>query len=216
MPLAARNPDISPTTPVHQGPEPSESLPTRRLRLVGSFVAVVAAVTALTLAAPFPAGAAPATPAVTKVVTATTTSTAAASPSTAAKVGPRFWANMTTSKYETRLKLWMNRVRDNHKTRDLSAGSCEDRFAERWARHLTRSDRFYHQDLGPLMRTCRHSYTGEVLAKGSITPYQMVQMWMGSPGHRRLMLSRDFRFAGISAVRGRNNVWVGCVDFGRR
>ncbi len=37
---------------------------------------------------------------------------------------------------------------------------------------------------------------------------------MNSPGHRRIMLSRDFAFAGIAATRKPNGTWIGVIDLG--
>ena len=44
----------------------------------------------------------------------------------------------------------------------------------------------------------------------------MVQMWMHSSGHRRILLDRSFGLSGIAAKRDGNGNWIGCVDFGRR
>jgi uncharacterized protein YkwD len=46
---------------------------------------------------------------------------------------------------------------------------------------------------------------GENIASGSgdaSTPKGIITMWMNSPGHRQIMLSRDFRHVGIGVVSG--------------
>jgi uncharacterized protein YkwD len=43
----------------------------------------------------------------------------------------------------------------------------------------------------------------------------MIKMWLNSPGHRALLLDPKFRKAGVSARRGADGAWVGCIDFGR-
>ncbi len=118
--------------------------------------------------------------------------------------------------YEHRLKVWMNRQRARIGVRSVGVRPCIDTFADRWTHHLVATDGFYHQDLGGVMRTCRQSQAGEILAMGNVTPYQMVRLWMASPDHRRLLLSNDYARAGISARRDTSGNWIGCIDFGRR
>lgn len=191
------------------------SMSTLRTVSRGGIVAVVAS---LALLAPGSARAQTATSTTLEAAPAavSVTSTAVAQGTTVQPTVSRYWSTMTTGKYERRLKLWMNRARARHGMRSVEVRVCEDGFAERWAGFLNRTDGFYHQDLGPIMRTCRQTHAGEILALGSVTPWRMVQMWLGSPEHRRLMLTRDFHRAGISAVRGNHNVWIGCIDLGGR
>lgn len=187
-----------------------------RMWFRGGTAAVVASAS-LVLLAPSPATAQSAPLLGTaSAAAATAAGTVVATAGTVQPTASRYWATMTTGKYERRLKLWINRARARNGIRSVNVTECEDRFAEQWAGFLKGSNSFYHQDLGPLMKTCRQTYAGEILALGSVTPWRMVRMWLASPDHRRLMLTRGFNRAGISAVRDGNNVWVGCIDFGRR
>jgi uncharacterized YkwD family protein len=48
---------------------------------------------------------------------------------------------------------------------------------------------------------------GENIAKGQRTPEQVVQGWMGSPGHRKNILSSDFTHIGVGFNEG-GNYWT--------
>jgi len=125
-------------------------------------------------------------------------------------------AGLSQATYESRLKTWINRVRHNRGIHSIAVRPCHDGFAERWTTYLTNNNEFRHQDLGRYMTRCKLSKAGEILALGKVTPYTMVQMWMHSSGHRRIMLDRSFGLSGIAAKRDANGNWIGCVDFGRR
>ena len=75
-------------------------------------------------------------------------------------------------------------------------------------------------------RTSRRWTVGENLLwfSGDVSARRAVQMWMQSPGHRRVLLSRNWTQVGISAVRatdaggvyGGNDVTIVTADFGAR
>ena len=119
------------------------------------------------------------------------------------------------SVYTDRLADAMNDIRRKHHLVPLKVRPCLDRFALRWARHLARTGKFEHQSLTPLLDRCDLSRVGEILAKGNVSPRYMIRMWLNSPGHRALLLDPKFRSAGVSARRGNDGAWVGCIDFGR-
>jgi uncharacterized protein YkwD len=59
------------------------------------------------------------------------------------------------------------------------------------------------RDYGVPFRT-----TGENIAYGQRTPQEVVATWMGSPGHRKNILSSSFRKIGIGvAQKSGNNYW---------
>ncbi len=118
--------------------------------------------------------------------------------------------------YEDRLHTWANRVRHAHGVRVIAVRPCHEGYAERWTGYLARNNEFFHQDLGRYMDQCKLTKAGEILALGSVTPYRMIQMWMGSPEHRRILLDSSFGLSGIAARRDANGNWIGCIDFGRR
>jgi uncharacterized protein YkwD len=124
--------------------------------------------------------------------------------------------DMTRAEYEERLVYWINRARDHHSKRSISIRACVDGYAGRWARHLAVKEKFEHQELGPIMKNCRLQAAGEIIAMGTVSPRQMVRMWLNSPSHRDILLSRKYRLAGVGAYLGDNDAWYGVVDFGRR
>jgi uncharacterized protein YkwD len=180
----------------------------RSKRVLGSTALAIVTAAAVVLPLQGVAVAAPAAaPSASSVSVATATAVKTAAP---AKSG------LSQATYESRLRTWINRVRDNRGVRPIAVRPCHDGFAERWTSFLTRNNEFRHQDLGRYMTRCKLSKAGEILALGRVTPQRMVQMWMHSPDHRRIMLDRSFGLSGIAAKRDNHGNWVGCVDFGRR
>ncbi len=123
--------------------------------------------------------------------------------------------SMAPSTYEKRVHGLINKVRARHGKRKLRFQSCTDYYAERWSQHLADSQQFYHQSLDPFFRRCGARYAGETLAKGTNTPGQMVQAWMRSPGHRRVMLGGLARRVGVAAVLDSRGTWVVTADYTR-
>lgn len=107
---------------------------------------------------------------------------------------------------ERRLVERINDVRASHGLRQLRVRGALGRGAHAWSRHLVRADSFYHARLAP--------GTGEILAWGTCSwfrPAQAVRMWLGSSGHRALLLRPGFRYVGTGWTRG---AWrgYGCVE----
>jgi uncharacterized protein YkwD len=119
------------------------------------------------------------------------------------------------SDYESRVQGWINRQRTARGLRSLRLEACTDRAAERWAKHLAETSAFYHQSMRKVLRTCGASYAGETLAKGSIGPRRVVRLWMQSPGHRRILLSKSPRRIGVGAFPDAKGAWVVVADFTR-
>ncbi len=117
-------------------------------------------------------------------------------------------------RYESRLQTVINDRRAAHGLRPLRVDRCTDRIAERWGRHLARDGAFEHQSLSPLLRRCEARWAGETLAYGRVKPARMVRMWMHSPGHRAILLSRRPTHVGIGAARDSRG-WVVAADFTR-
>ncbi len=119
---------------------------------------------------------------------------------------------MASGRYERRLLHWTNVQRQRHGRRPVRANRCADRYAEGWTRHLARTGRFEHRDQRVVMRGCDATAAGEVIARGHVTPRRMVRMWMGSDGHRAILLSRRFRLIGIGA-RHTSNGWLATQNY---
>lgn len=92
----------------------------------------------------------------------------------------------------------------------LTAAAC------RHARDLARGGPLSHRGSDGSDLTERVSWSGypfamaaENLVAGVTTPDETVWLWSGSPGHRRNMLTADFRDAGIAHLPGAGGeVWV--------
>jgi uncharacterized protein YkwD len=99
----------------------------------------------------------------------------------------------------------VNQARARHGLAALRASESLERSASAFARHLMRSQRFAH---GRRIRASRRFRTlGEALAL-RVGPRPLrhattVRSWLRSPGHRALLLSRSFRYAGAGWTRGR-------------
>ena len=119
---------------------------------------------------------------------------------------------MGSGRYERRLLHWTNVQRQRHGRRPVRANRCADRYAEGWTRHMARTGRFEHRDQRVVMRGCDATAAGEVIARGHVTPRRMVRMWMGSDGHRAILLSRRFRLIGIGA-RHTSNGWLATQNY---
>lgn len=102
--------------------------------------------------------------------------------------------------YEDRIVYWTNVKRKRHGLRPLRKRTCTDRYAERWSRHLAGGGWFYHQDVTRLLNCRRVNTSGENLARGSMRPRRVVNMWMRSPGHRANILNRRFTHIGVGSV----------------
>lgn len=117
--------------------------------------------------------------------------------------------------YEHRVHVWINRVRVERGLPRLRAHGCTDYYAERWSRVLGRNLDFYHQDLDPFFSKCHARYAGETLARGHVSPRAMVRLWMNSPGHRAILLSRKPRRIGLGAYLDSRGDWLVAADFTR-
>lgn len=120
-----------------------------------------------------------------------------------------------TSDYEHRTLKQINRVRRSHHLRALRFAACPNRVANRWSAHLASTNAFYHQSMTKLLKTCHAKYAGETLGMGSVTPRKLVSMWMHSPPHRHILMSRSPRRIGIGATPNAAGQWVTAANFFR-
>lgn len=101
----------------------------------------------------------------------------------------------------------------------LPALVSEPRLADaacRHARDLARGGPLTHRgsegsDVGDRLRRSGYDFAmgAENLAAGVATPDETVWLWLGSPGHRRNILTAEFREAGIARVSGAGGeIWV--------
>ena len=118
-------------------------------------------------------------------------------------------------RYQRKVFHWTNVMRRRHDLRPLKRIPCLRRIAVRWAEHLAATGDFEHQNLSVVFRRCNGARAaGENIARGRVTPRQMVRMWMRSSGHRANILNPNFTHLGVgAAVRG--GTWFGVQDFAR-
>lgn len=110
----------------------------------------------------------------------------------------------------------VNRIRTQRRLPRLRPERRLDGFAQGFARRMVRQGFFDHDVPGgptfsqrarasAYARAARRMAMGENLAWGTgdwATPAAIVDSWMGSPGHRANILSRDFRDIGVGVVAG--------------
>jgi uncharacterized protein YkwD len=109
-----------------------------------------------------------------------------------------------------------NHQRVRHDRAELRAQACVQRYAVKQARTMARQQRMFHQDLGPILRECHLSATGENVAYGFSSGRSVVNHgWMHSEGHRANILNPQFRLMGIGARRSDSGRWYVSQVFGR-
>jgi uncharacterized protein YkwD len=137
------------------------------------------------------------------IVSMAATPSAADAATAASSSAARVRVSSASSSYEYQILYWTNVARSQHGLRALKAGPCVDRFAENWTARMAGRGFFSHQQLRPVLRRCHRHTAGENIARssGSWSPYQVVQAWMHSPGHRRNILNRRYKALGVSAWR---------------
>jgi uncharacterized protein YkwD len=107
----------------------------------------------------------------------------------------------------------INEVRAKHGLAPLRAAPKLVHAATRHAKAVIRSDSFNH---GNSYRTSGFRTAGEAMAYNrgwSTRTSATIRMWLRSPGHRALVLSRSFRYVGAGIARGSlwgspSTVWV--------
>ncbi len=117
--------------------------------------------------------------------------------------------------YEQRVRVLVNRQRVAHGLPALRFVRCANGTATRWSRHLASTGSFYHQDMGQVLDACNATYAGETLGRGSITPRRLVRLWMESPGHKHILLTKYARRIGIGSVVDSHGQWVTAANFVR-
>jgi uncharacterized protein YkwD len=136
-----------------------------------------------------------------------------AAPAHAAKGPSSRVMSMSSETYEAKVQYFINKRRAERGLPKLSFESCTDGTAERWAQKLATSNEFYHQSMGNILDRCRAYYAGETLGKGAISPHRLVYLWMHSPAHRHVLLSKHAKRIGVGAAMDGNGSWVTAANF---
>ncbi len=142
--------------------------------------------------------------------------TVAAGTTVSASAATTSSVRLSGHQYESRVRHWINVKRTKHGLRELRNIRCANRTATRWTRHLIRTDSFYHQKMSNVLDRCNATYAAETLGKGGVTPRRLVGMWMDSPGHRAILLSKQPRRIGIGSSVDGDGQWVTTANFVKR
>jgi uncharacterized protein YkwD len=160
----------------------------------------------------YPAALRPALRAFAVALTATLATFGLTAVSSPAQAAGSAVMQMSSSTYESKVQYHVNRKRAARGLPKLRLESCTDGTAERWAEHLATSGEFYHQSMMTIINKCDAYYAGETLGRGAISPKTLVTMWMNSPAHKDVLLSRHARRIGVGAyVSG--GQWVTAANF---
>lgn len=115
----------------------------------------------------------------------------------------------------------INRARAHHGLRRLHAGRRLARAADLHSRQMLVTNSFAHGAFAQRVRRfVSYLRLGETLAlMSSCNAGRAVQMWLGSPGHRAVLLSRGFSRVGVGRRVGRlgsSRVCLMTADFASR
>lgn len=121
--------------------------------------------------------------------------------------------SMSSGTYESQVQYYVNKRRAARGLVKLRLESCTDGTAERWAKYLVTQNAFYHQDMGSILNKCNAYYAGETLGRGSISPRQLVSLWMNSPAHKDVLLSRHARRIGVGSYVDSHGQWLTAANF---
>lgn len=124
---------------------------------------------------------------------------------------------LASGQLEDLVMVEINRVREAHGLRAIRVfDGCTDRLSEKWGARIARTGQFVHRDQGDVIDRCDGSWAGETLVRGEgLTPAQMVQLWMDSPGHREILMSRRAERAGVSVTTDGQGRVIGVVNLVR-
>lgn len=126
-------------------------------------------------------------------------------------------STLSSAQLEDLLMVEINQARAANGLREVRVfDSCTDRMAEKWGRRIARTGVFAHRDQGDVVDRCHGTWAGETLVRGAgLTPAQMIELWLDSPGHREILLSRRADRAGVAITRDGQGRTIGVVNLVR-
>lgn len=141
------------------------------------------------------------------------TSVGLATPSTSAATTKTVSVTAKSNTYESKVMKRINQLRAARGMKRVKMANCQDSYAETGARSNARAGSLTHQDLSPIMNSCKARWAGEVIAAGTrMGARATVRMWMHSPGHKAIIMKRSIRRIGVGAfVRGGGQVFISAV-----
>jgi uncharacterized protein YkwD len=123
----------------------------------------------------------------------------------------------SSSKIEADVVKQTNAERSKRDLKKLkTSSSCVERHAESHARRQARQQRMFHQDIEVVLRTCHLTQVGENVATGYTSGKSVTGDWMKSPGHRRNIMTKSYRYIGVGSATGSDGRWYRAQVFGTR
>jgi uncharacterized protein YkwD len=125
--------------------------------------------------------------------------------------------NPSNDDLENTLMVEINQARVAHGLRKIwNFDVCTDALAEQWGARIARTGEFVHRDQNQVIRKCDNSWAGETLVRGTgLSPDDMVELWLDSPGHREILLSPRARRAGVAITQDAQGRTIGVVNLVR-
>ena len=160
----------------------------------------------------YPAALRPALRAFAVALAATLTTFGLTAISSPAQAASSAVMQMSADTYESRVQYHVNKKRAARGLPKLRLERCTDGTAERWAKYLASSGEFYHQSMMTIINKCDAYYAGETLGRGAISPKKLVYLWMHSPAHKDVLLSKHARRIGVGSYLA-NGQWVTAANF---
>ncbi|GGY26370.1 CAP domain-containing protein [Streptomyces tanashiensis] len=145
-----------------------------------------------------------------------TTATAASAPhraTAAAGKGARYVQDVVALANAEREKAGCEPLRSEGHLRAAAQGHADDMAARDYYEHHSPEGR----DAGDRISGAGYTWStwGENIHRGPTTPYQAMEDWMNSPGHRANILNCSFRDIGVGVTLAANGPWW-VQDFGAR
>lgn len=108
------------------------------------------------------------------------------------------------TRWERRIRVLTNKRRAARGLPALKANKCAQSHAIGWARTMAKTGNFSHQDLGSLLDCPNVWVAAENIAVGFSSPKEVVNAWMASPGHRKIILDKRMTNLGTSGFFGKD------------
>lgn len=126
-------------------------------------------------------------------------------------------SRVSSDDLEDALMVEINAARAAHDLRKIwNFDVCTDVLAEQWGSRIARTGVFEHRDQNEVIRKCNNSWAGETLVRGTgLSPKDMVDLWLDSPGHREILLSPRARRAGVAITEDPQGRVIGVVNLVR-
>lgn len=121
--------------------------------------------------------------------------------------------------FASRVVVLINQKRVSHGLRKVTSNACVFGYANRWATHMQKQNKFEHSNLMNLIKRCDAPFVSENIAQvtGHVTPRQLVSLWMHSPDHRHNILSKKPTATGVGIRWDPDQqLWVAVQNFAKK